>query len=100
MKLAIVSTIPPTPCGIAEYTSMLLKELVNILEDPHSIKVYSDISGVKPKTLYREPYTGLLVKPAFKVSNEEKYDQLILPESHIRCQRCQLQPYHSSSHGR
>jgi glycosyltransferase involved in cell wall biosynthesis len=71
MKVALVSTFPPTMCGIAEYTQFLAQALK---ERGSDVVILADKTG-KPATAYKNK--GLLVVPAFN-KESENYPQELL----------------------
>jgi len=92
MRIAYLTTYPPTPCGIGEYTRLLIEGLRD--KCPRcTIHVYADYFG-KPRKPYVDSGTGALIipchirsKPSYKkilgalekgVEEHGKYDVLHL----------------------
>lgn len=60
----MVSRMPPVPCGIAEYTSMLVEEMV---KSPgiSVTAIGGDLEDLPQGSWYREPYSGINVINCF-----------------------------------
>ena len=61
MRIAMLSRAPPTRCGVAEYSSMLIEALRSAGVDAFFIANRED----KPETYTRDPYSGAPAKPCF-----------------------------------
>ncbi|MCD6503073.1 MAG: hypothetical protein DRN30_00005 [Thermoplasmata archaeon] len=73
MKVAYITTYPPTPCGIAEYTSYLIESLRNVCGGSE-IYVFSD-KDFKNTDQYIGRF-GEVIIPSFQ-RGVSKYDHLI-----------------------
>ena len=63
MKLAFVSSYPPSHCGIGEYTRMLVASLKSLNPGIEAYYVFSDISAKKEPWL--DDHYGAIVYPTF-----------------------------------
>lgn len=64
MRVVYVSRMPPATCGIAEYTSMLVNELVKL----PGLEVFAlggDVGEPPLGSMYKEPYSGIDVVNCF-----------------------------------
>jgi len=63
MEVKIISRVPPTPCGVAEYSSMLGEALKNVGVD---IEFLADVEGEEMGRNGIDPYSGIRAVPIFK----------------------------------
>lgn len=73
MKIAYVTTYPPTPCGIAEYTSYLIEGLRNV---SGSLEIYVFSDSYLKKKSYFTGHFGEIIIPAFQKDNSD-YGNLV-----------------------
>lgn len=64
MRIAFISRMPPAKCGIAEYSSMLLTELVK-LPGMNIVVLGGDITEYPQGYTYKDVYSGVNVKNCF-----------------------------------
>ncbi len=63
MEVKMVSRVPPTPCGVAEYASMLGEGL---REAGVEVEFLADVEGEELGRAGADPYTGIRAVPAFR----------------------------------
>ena len=74
MRIAYLTTYPPTPCGIGEYTRFLIEGL--LARCPRcEIHVYADYFG-KPRSPYIDEDTGALIIPCH-VRSRPSYKRIL-----------------------
>ena len=69
LKIAIASTYPPTHCGVAEYTRLLVESMA--ADSRVSVAVLADRDGDRPSV------GGILVRPSFEPGDHSTYGGIL-----------------------